>query len=70
MKKLIVALIAGAAAMSAAQAQTIQTQPRGYVGLGVATADHEDSSVGGLTNFDSDGYKASAKIFEIGRAHV
>ena len=61
MKKLIVALIAGAAAMSAAQAQT--TQPRAYVGVGVATADHEDSSVGGLTNFNSDGYKASAKIF-------
>lgn len=63
MKKLIVALIAGAAAMSAAQAQTTQTQPRGYVGLGIATADHEDSSVGGLTNFNSDGYKASAKVF-------
>jgi opacity protein-like surface antigen len=63
MKKLIVALTVGAAAMGAAQAQTTQTQPRAYVGVGVATANHEDSSVGGLTNFDSDGYKASAKIF-------
>ena len=63
MKKLIVALIAGTAAMGAAQAQTTQTQPRAYVGIGVATADHENSSVGGLTNVDSDGYKASGKIF-------
>ena len=36
MKKLIVALIASAAAMSAAQAQT--TAPRAYVGAGVASA--------------------------------
>lgn len=63
MKKLIVALIAGAAAMTAAQAQTTQTQPRAYVGVGVATADHEDSSNGVLNNVDSDGYKASGKIF-------
>lgn len=63
MKKLIVALIAGAAAMSAAQAQTTQTQPRAYIGVGVATADHESSSNGGLNNVDSDGYKASGKIF-------
>jgi OOP family OmpA-OmpF porin len=63
MKKLIVALIAGTAAMGAAQAQTSQTQPRAYVGIGVATADHENSSVGALTNVDSDGYKASGKIF-------
>jgi opacity protein-like surface antigen len=60
MKKLIVALLAGAAAMSAAQAQTT-AQPRGYVGIGVATADHEDFS--GLNNYDGNGYKASAKIF-------
>jgi OOP family OmpA-OmpF porin len=63
MKKLIVALIAGTAAMGAAQAQTTQTQPHAYVGVGIATADHENSSVGGLTNFSSDGYKASGKIF-------
>lgn len=56
MKKLIVALIASAAAISAAQAQT--TSPRSYVGVGVATADHEDTN-----GFDSDGYKASGKIF-------
>lgn len=59
MNKLIVALLASVAAMSAAQAQTTaSTQPRAYVGVGVATADHED--FGGL---DSDGYKASGKIF-------
>ncbi len=63
MKKLIVALIAGAAAMSAAQAQT--TQPRAYVGVGVATADHADSSAAGLTNYNSDGYKDSAKILGV-----
>ena len=63
MKKLIVALLAGAAAMSAAQAQTSTggTLPRGYVGVGIATADHKDDF--GLNNFNSDGYKASAKIF-------
>ena len=63
MKKLIVALIATTAAVGAAQAQTTQTQPRAYVGVGIATADHVNSSTGGLTNFDSDGYKASGKIF-------
>ncbi|MCS0632705.1 porin family protein [Telluria mixta] len=63
MKKLIVALIATSAAIGAAQAQTTQTQPRAYVGVGIATADHVNSSVGGLTNVDSDGYKASGKIF-------
>jgi len=57
MKKLIVALLAGAAAMSAAQAQTTTTtQPRGYVGLGIATAGSE----GGLGD---SGSKSSAKIF-------
>ena len=63
MKKLIVALIATTAAVGAAQAQTTQTQPRAYVGVGIATADHVNSSVGGLNNVDSDGYKPSAKIF-------
>jgi OOP family OmpA-OmpF porin len=63
MKKLIVALIATTAAIGAAQAQTTQTQPRAYVGVGIATADHVNSSVGGLNNVDSDGYKPSAKIF-------
>lgn len=58
MNKLIVALLASFAAISAAQAQTTDTQPRAYVGVGVATADHED--FGGL---DSDGYKASGKVF-------
>lgn len=60
MKKLIVALIASAAAMSAAQAQT--TAPRAYVGAGVASADHE-FKMPGATNVDTEGYKASGKIF-------
>jgi opacity protein-like surface antigen len=51
MKKLIVALIATAAAMSAAQAQT--TAPRGYIGVGAATA----------KNMQSDDYKTSGKIY-------
>lgn len=58
MKKLIVALIAGAAAMSAAQAQTTTTPGHAYLGVGVASADHEDGN-----GFNSDGYKASGKIF-------
>lgn len=57
MKKLIVALIAGAAAMSAAQAQTT-TPGHAYLGVGVASADHEDGN-----GFESDGWKASGKIF-------
>ncbi|MFL6674294.1 MAG: outer membrane beta-barrel protein [Massilia sp.] len=64
MKKLIFALIAGAAAMTAAQAQTNATAPRAYVGIGVATADHDYKLNGaGVSNVDSDGYKASAKVF-------
>jgi OOP family OmpA-OmpF porin len=51
MKKLIFALIASVAAVGAAQAQTANTAPKSYIGLGAATAD---------TN---DGYKTSAKIF-------
>jgi len=58
MKKLIVALIASAAAISAAQAQTTTTPGHAYIGVGVATADHEDGN-----GFDSDGYKASGKVF-------
>jgi OOP family OmpA-OmpF porin len=53
MKKLIVALIAGAAAMSAAQAQDTYTQPRGYLGASVGTAH----------NAQSDEFKASGKIY-------
>ncbi|WP_167759742.1 porin family protein [Massilia horti] len=63
MKKLIFALIAGVAAMGAAQAQST-TAGRGYVGIGVATADHSyPSIVQGATDIKGDGYKASAKIF-------
>jgi opacity protein-like surface antigen len=62
MKKLIFALIASAAAMTAAQAQT--TAPRPYIGIGAATADHDYSLSGrGASNVNSDGYKTSAKIF-------
>jgi OOP family OmpA-OmpF porin len=53
MKKLIFALIASAAAMTAAQAQTT-TAPRAYVGVGVATADQANGD---------DGYKANGKVF-------
>jgi OOP family OmpA-OmpF porin len=54
MKKLIVALIAGAAAMSAAQAQNFSdTQPHAYVGVGVSTA----------KNIQSDDYKLGGKIY-------
>jgi OOP family OmpA-OmpF porin len=53
MKKLIVALIAGAAAMSAAQAQDTYTQPHAYAGVGVNTA----------KNKQSDDYKLGGKIY-------
>jgi OOP family OmpA-OmpF porin len=54
MKKLIVALIAGAAAMSAAQAQNFSdTQPHAYVGVGASTA----------KNIQSDDYKLGGKIY-------
>jgi len=57
MKKLIFALIAGLTAMGAAQAQG-----RPYVGVGVASSDH-DLRIGGIANANSEGYKPSAKIF-------
>jgi OOP family OmpA-OmpF porin len=53
MKKLIVALIAGAAAMTAAQAQTVDTQPHAYVGVGAATA----------KNVQTDDYRTGGKIY-------
>jgi OOP family OmpA-OmpF porin len=63
MKKIIFALIAGAAVTAAAQAQTAAA-PHLYVGVGVATADHNYSLNGnGVSNVDSDGYKPSAKVF-------
>jgi OOP family OmpA-OmpF porin len=63
MNKIVFALIASAAIAGAAQAQDITTNaPRSYVGLGVATADH-DYSVSGVNTTDKDGYKASAKVF-------
>ena len=57
MNKLIFALIAGAAAMSAAHAQSTP-----YIGLGVASADHT-FNLNGASATNSEGYKASAKIF-------
>lgn len=53
MKKLIVALIAGAAAMSAAQAQTVDTQPHVYAGVGLSSA----------KNTQLDEYKATGKVY-------
>jgi opacity protein-like surface antigen len=56
MKKLIFALIAGATAMGAAQAQ------QAYVGVGIATADHTFNAAG-ASNVNTDGYKANGKLF-------
>ncbi|HZV63660.1 MAG TPA: porin family protein [Telluria sp.] len=56
MKKLIIALIAGASAMGAAQAQGP------YVGVGIATANHNDN-IPGSSSGNWDGYKASGKLF-------
>lgn len=56
MKKLIFALIAGASAMGAAQAQGP------YVGVGIASADRS-ANIAGATNVSGDGYKASGKLF-------
>jgi OOP family OmpA-OmpF porin len=58
MKKLIIAMIAGAGAVGAAQAAA----PGPYVGVGVATADHQ-YNLSGATGTSSDGYKASGKVF-------
>lgn len=57
MKKLIFALIAGTAAMTAAQAQTTDA-PRAYIGAGVASVDHDFAG-----SNDSDGWKAGGKLF-------
>lgn len=61
MKKIVFALIAGAAVATAAQAQD-SNAPRGYIGIGAATADHQ-YSINGINNTGNDGYKASAKVF-------
>lgn len=58
MKKLIFALIAAATAMGTAQAAA----PVPYVGVGIASADH-NFKLSGATKTDSDGFKASGKIF-------
>lgn len=62
MKKLVVALIAATAAISAAHAQTTQTEPHVYLGLGLASADH-DYSVNGMNVTNSDGYSGNVKVF-------
>ena len=63
MKKVIHTLIAGAAVVSATQAQAGNTG-RPYIGFGAASADHV-YSVGNIagTKLDSDGWKASGKVF-------
>jgi hypothetical protein len=58
MKKQIFALIAVASTMGAVHAQT----PAPYIGVGIASADH-NYSISGASNVDSDGYKASGKLF-------
>ena len=60
MKKLIFAVIAGVAVMGAAQAQ--ETYPKTYVGVGVASVNH-DFSAPNTTASDSDGWNASGKVF-------
>ncbi len=63
MKKVIFTLIASAAAVGAAKAQTTSAG-RPYIGVGVASAEHNYSLDGmGATNLNSDGWKASAKVF-------
>jgi opacity protein-like surface antigen len=59
MKKIVFAMIAAVAAMSAAQAQQL---PRAYVGVGVATANSSDT-VPGATASESGSYKANGKLF-------
>ncbi|KQQ88357.1 outer membrane beta-barrel protein [Massilia sp. Leaf139] len=61
MKKLIFALIAGSAVMTAAQAQTTTT-PRGYVGAGLATVENEHR-IPGATGVEDSSYKTSGKVF-------
>jgi OOP family OmpA-OmpF porin len=61
MRKLVVALVMGAALSGTAQAQSMQA-PRGYIGIGAAFADHK-YSLGGISNVDHDDYKASVKVF-------
>ena len=61
MKKLIFALIAGTAAMSAAQAQTT-TAPRAYVGAGLSTVENE-TRIPGATGVEDSSYKTSGKVF-------
>jgi opacity protein-like surface antigen len=58
MKKIIFALIAGASLVSGAA----MAQSKPYIGVGVATSDHE-FKVGGATNVNAEGWKPSAKIF-------
>lgn len=62
MKKIVFALIAGAAVATAAQAQDSSNTPRGYIGIGAATADHQ-YSINGVNTTSKDGYKASAKVY-------
>ena len=65
MKKLIFALIAGSAVMTAAQAQTI-TGP--YVGIGASGADRE-YNVPGATMNNNGGYKFGGKVFAGAQVH-
>ena len=58
MKKLMIAMIAGAAVMATAQAQDQRT----YIGVGVTAVDH-DLAVPGAIGGRADGWKASGKVF-------
>jgi OOP family OmpA-OmpF porin len=61
MKRFIIALVTGTAALATAQAQTMQS-PRYYVGAGANFADH-DYKLPGASNVRGDEYEAGYKLF-------
>lgn len=64
MKKILLALAAGAATLGAAQAQAQMSQmlQRPYLGIGIANFDRE-THMPGAVNPTGDGWKSSGKIF-------
>lgn len=64
MKKILLAVVAGAATFGAAQAQAQMSQmwQRPYVGVGIANSDRE-SNMPGAVNKTGDGWKTSGKVF-------
>lgn len=64
MKKIILAVVAGAATFGAAQAQAqlSQMMQRPYVGVGIANSDRE-THMRNAVNVTGDGWKSSGRIF-------